>query len=754
MKEIFVTKRDGSTEPLDIEKIHRVVQWACEGVSGVSAGSVEAQAKVKFFNGMKTSDLHNSLVDAAHELVITEHNNYDIVAGRLASYDVRKKVYGQFEVPHIVDIVTKNICEGWYDSSLLDLYTKEEWDTINSFIKHERDFTIKIAGMKEWVQKYLVKNRFTGELKESPQIAYILIAAILMKKYVADEGLDIVKDYYDDLSEGGETIPTPILAGVRTPTRQFSSCVVIETGDSISSITATADAMMKYAAQKAGLGVGVFNLRATGRPVKGGSATTTGPIPFTQFLQGSVLSASQGGIRKGSVTFYHNIWHRDVENLLVLKNNKGTEETRIRHSDHGFNINGYLWRLMNRGGDFFLFSPEEVPDLQEAFFSNQARFAELYEKYSKSPKIKSRVKVRAEDIRDLLITERTGTSRIYIHNVDNANEHSSFIPEEFPIRLSNLCTEIHLSSIPLQTFDDPNGLISLCTLTNIVWSKVKTKKDLERSCRLAVYALDALLDYQDYPLQAARNSTKWFRSLGIGVNDFAHFLAKHNVRYGSKECLELVDEYMEAQAYYLIKHSIELAKKYGPCEKYKSTRYGQGIVPIDTRKKDVDELLEHVERYDWEGIREQLKTYGIRNATLMAIPPSETSSKLLNLTNGIEPIRGLVVSKDSTNIVAPNAEKYRNRYEFAWDVDVENYLKTAAILQKHIDQGISSNTTYDPSKFEDGKIPGKLIFRHLLLAYKWGIKALYYNNNVKDTLDNDGVYEGESTEGDCESCKL
>lgn len=753
MKEIFVTKRNGSKEPLDINKIHRVVQWACEGVSGVYTGSVEAQAKVKFFDGMKTSDLHNSLVDAAHELVLTENYNYDLVAGRLASYDIRKKVYGQFEVPHIIGIVENNVREGWYDKELLSLYTFEQWNQINDFINHDRDFGIRIAGMKEWMQKYLVKNRHTGEFKESPQVAYILVSAILMKKYVEDEGLVIIKDYYDSISTADKTIPTPISAGVRTPTRQFSSCVVVEVGDNLPSISATADAMVKYAARKAGLGVGVYNLRAENQPVQNGLATTTGPIPFTQFLQSAVLCCSQGSIRKGSVTFYHNIWHKDVLNLLVLKNNKGTEETRVRHSDHGFNINGHIWRKMHRGEDMYLFSPEEVPDLQEAFFRNPDLFEELYEKYSKSTKIKSKVKVSAQEIRDLLITERTGTSRIYIHNVDNANNHSPFIMEEFPIKQSNLCLEIELPTIPLQTFDDENALISLCTLTNINWGKLKNKKELEKPCKLAVYSLDALLDYQDYPLKAARNSTLWFRSLGIGVNDLAHFLAKNSMKYGSKECLELVDEYMEAQAYYLTKYSIELAKKYGPCEKYKSTRYSQGIVPVDTRKKDVDELLEHTERYDWDSIRNDLRVHGIRNATLMAIPPSETSSKLMNLTNGVEPIRGLVVSKDGSNIVAPSAERLKNKYEFAWDVDVENYLKTIAILQKWIDQGISVNTTYDPSKFPEGKIPGKLIFRHLLLAYKWGVKGIYYNNNVKDT-NTDGFVDLGTSESDCESCKL
>lgn len=436
-KEVFVTKRDGSKELLDIGKIHKVVQWACEGVEGVSTSEVESQAKLKFFNGMKTSDLHEALVNAAHELISDYSYNYDLVAGRLAMYDVRKKVYGKFEPNHLTGIVRTNVQQGWYDSEIESLYTSEQWNQLNDYIKHERDFDFRIAGVKEWRSKYLVKNRKTGEYKESPQVAYMLVAAVLMHKYVKDEGIKIVLDYYDAISTGDITLPSPVLAGVRTPTRQFASCTVVECGDSLDSITATVDALVKYASRKAGLGVGVYNLRAEKQKVKGGAVTTTGPIPFTQLMQSAVLSCSQGSIRKGSVTFFHNIWHKDVESLLVLKNNKGTEETRVRHSDHGFNINGFLWKKMVSGEDMYLFSPEEVPDLQEAFFSDSDKFAALYEKYSKSNKV-SKVKVPAAEIRDLLLTERIGTSRVYINNVDNCNTQGSFKPEYAPIKQSNL----------------------------------------------------------------------------------------------------------------------------------------------------------------------------------------------------------------------------------------------------------------------------------------------------------------------------
>jgi len=411
------------------------VMWACDGIVGVSPSEVEGQAQLKISNGMKTSELHQSLVEAAHELISPESYNYDLVAGRLAMFDIRKQVYGKFDPDHILDIIRKNVKDGWYDKDIESLYTEEEWETINGFIDHERDFNFRIAGIKEWRNKYLVKNRVNGELKETPQIAYALISAILMHKYVKDEGLKIVKDYYDNLSLAFTTLPTPVLAGVRTPTRQFASCTVVEVGDSLDSITASADAIVKYASRKAGLGIGVYNLRAEKQKVRNGDATTTGPIPFTQLLQSAVLSCSQGGLRKGSATFFHNIWHKDVEKLLVLKNNRGTEETRVRHSDHGFNINGYLWRKMMKGEDMYLFSPEDFPDLQKAFFEDSEKFAELYEKYSRSRKA---TKVSAAVIRDTLITERIGTGRIYIHNVDNANQQGSFKPEVAPIRQSNL----------------------------------------------------------------------------------------------------------------------------------------------------------------------------------------------------------------------------------------------------------------------------------------------------------------------------
>lgn len=755
MTELFVTKRDGRKEPLDIEKVHQVVMWACDGVVGVSPSEVEGQAQLKIVNGMKTSELHQSLVEAAHELISMDGLNYDLVAGRLAMFDIRKQVYGKFEPDSLLDIVRENVKDGWYDKELESLYTDEQWGELDKYIKHDRDFNFRFAAIKEWRNKYLVQDRVKKELKETPQVAYMLISAVLMKKYVADEGLKIVKDYYDALSLGDTTLPTPVLAGVRTPTRQFASCTVLEVGDSLDSITASVDAIVKYASRKAGLGIGVYNLRAEKQKVRNGEATTTGPIPFTQMLQSAVLSCSQGGLRKGSATFFHNIWHKDVEKLLVLKNNRGTEETRVRHSDHGFNINGYLWRKMMKGEDMYLFSPEDFPDLQKAFFEDSDKFAELYEKYSRSRKA---TKVSAASIRDTLITERIGTGRIYIHNVDNANQQGSFMPDVAPIRQSNLCVEIELPTSPLEKFDDENALISLCTLSAINWGRIRKPEDFEKPMRLAVMALDSLLDYQDYPLKASKNSTDWYRSLGIGVNDFAHFLAKRGLKYGEPETLEVVDEYMEAMSYYGIRASVELAKRYGACGKVENTKYSLGITPKDARKKAVDELVVHKERFDWITLQEELKLYGIRNATLFACMPSETSSRVMNLTNGVEPIRDLITIKDGTSIVAPEAERLKNKYEITWDIDAENYLKTMAVIQKWMDQGISINTTYDPSNFPDGKLSGALIFKHMLLAYKYGLKTMYYNNNNK-VASQEVPQEVEKElppvdDAECESCTL
>lgn len=762
MKEIQLTKRNGTKEALDIAKIHKVVEWACEGIKGVSASEVEAQAHLKFYQGMKTSDLHKSLVEAAHELISEESPNYDLVSGRLLMFDLRKRAYGEFEAPSLFGLIKKNAKDGWYSNDLLEMYSEDDWNQIEQYINHDLDFSIRIAGAREWESKYLIQNRSTGKIVESPQIANILVAAILMKKYVAAEGLDIVRDYYEEISMSpnavGISLASPIIAGIRSTQPQGASCTVMEVGDSLPSIGASTQAVITYAAAKAGLGIGIQNLRAEGQPVDGGRVKTTGPVPFGQLLSSAINACSQGGIRKGSGNLFHTIWHLNFPELIVLKNNRGTEETRIRHMDHSFLLNGYLLRKIFRKEDFTLFSPEEVPDLNDAFYDDQPLFEELYEKYSKDSS-KTRRVISGEEMANSVINERSGTSRIYLAFTDSMNEQGTFIAKNAPIRLSNLCMEITLPTIPLQFADDPNGLISLCNLCAVSWGRVKKPQDFERAARLAVFGLDSLLDYQPYLLQAAKNSTEWYRPLGIGVNDFAHFLAKRGLKY-NKDALETVDQFMEAQAYYLTKASIELAKIYGPCGKVENTKYSLGQVPHDNRKKTVDELIPHVERFDWNSIRSDLKQYGIRNATLMALMPSETSSKIHNMTNGGEPVRNLIVSKRGTKIVAPEYDKLKNKYDLEFDMDLDGYIEVMAVIQKRVCQAISLNSRYDPTKYPDNQIPGALILRHLAKGYKFGLKTWYYHNNKKVMMQKpveEAVVLPEIETGEeehCESCTI
>lgn len=754
-KEILLVKRDGRQEPLDISKIHKVLMWACEGVENVSVSEIETNAMLKFFNGMKTSDVQKSLIEATHDLINEEFPNYDIVAGRLQMFDVRKIAYGQFEPPRLYDHVKKQVEDGWYDKRILEMYSESEIDKLDSFIKHDRDFDIKIAGAKEWVNKYLIQDRATGNYVESPQVAYILVSAILMHKYVADEGLKIVREYYDEISTGDTTIPSPVVHGIRSSIPQGASCTLIEVDDDLNSIGSSAHAAMLYAANKAGMGVSVSGLRGANQQVRGGEAITTGPIPFTQFIQKSIASCSQGGMRKGSVTFTHNIWHIDVEDLLVLKNNKGTEETRVRHADHCFNLNRYLFRKILKRETIFLFSPEQVPDLHKAFFDDQDNFIELYEKYSRSRSITKR-SIDGSLIRDLIVSERLGTSRVYLHFVDNTNEQGSFYPERAPIKMTNLCTEITLPTKPFYSIDDTEGLISLCNLSAINWGSIKNTSDLKRRCRNAVYALDSLLDYQTYPVKSAQNSTDWYRPLGIGINNLAYFLAKRGLKYDA-EGAKVVDEYMEAQSYYLLEASVELAEKYGPCGKYKDVRYSDGIMPFHNRKVALDEIVPHIERMDWSSLIERFKKVGARNATLGACMPSETSSRVFSMTNGVEPARSLIVTKGGTKLVVPGFERLKKKYDLEWDMSMEGYIYVMAVIQKWLDQAISLNTRYVPKNYPDGMVPATKILNHLALICKLGLKTVYYNNNFKEVSKDDNSdlpSDNITNEDDCESCKI
>ena len=766
-KGILVTKRDGSKEVLDVEKLHRVVFWATENLTGVSASEVEIKSQIQFYTNIKTTDIQETLIKAAADLISEETPNYQYVAGRLVNYHLRKEVYGDYKPWHILNLVKRNIDMGFYDPELLETYTTDEWETINNFIDHERDASLAYVAMEQLRGKYLVQNRVTGQIMETPQMAYALIAATLFSKYPAETRLRYVKDYYDAISKHDISLPTPIMAGVRTPQRQFSSCVLIETGDSLDSISATASAIVKYVSQKAGIGIGAGSIRAIGSPIRKGDASHTGVIPFFKHFQSAVRSCSQGGVRNGAATLYYPLWHYEVEDLLVLKNNKGTEDNRIRHMDYGVQFNKLMYERLLSGGDITLFSPSDVPGLYDAFFSDQDKFKQLYEAAERNTKLRKKT-FRAIDLFSMFMEERKNTGRIYLMNVDHANTHGAFVESVAPVKQSNLCCEINLPTKPLDHLHDPNGEISLCTLSAINWGNVKESKDFEKMCDLSVRALDELLDYQNYPVLAAELSTMKRRPLGVGIINFAYFLAKRDLTYSDPAALAVVDEYAEAWSYYLIKASADLAREKGMIGGVAETKYGHGILPIDTYKREVDELVPHVERMPWAELREQLQDTGIRNSTLMALMPAETSAQVANATNGIEPPRSLISIKQSKHgvlkQVVPEFRKLKNKYELLWDQkSPEGYLKICAVLQKYIDQGISVNTSYNPQHYEDNKIPLSEMIGHLLQFYKYGGKQLYYfnTNDGQGEVDVDKMDMAASQsltetveEADCESCTI
>ena len=771
-KDITILKRDGSREELDLEKMHKVVFYACNEVAGVSASQVELNSHLQFYNGIESANIQETLIKAAADLISEETPNYQWVAGRLINYHLRKIVYQSFEPPHLNDIARKNVDLGYYDKSFFSVYSTEEIDQLNNYIKHDRDENITYVGMEQFRGKYLVQNRVTGEIFETPQIAYMMIAATLFANYPKETRLKYVKEYYDAISNFDISLPTPIMAGLRTPQRQFSSCVLIETDDSLDSINATSSAIVKYVSQKAGIGIGAGSIRSIGSPIRNGDASHTGVIPFYKLFQSSVKSCSQGGVRGGAATLYYPIWHMEAEELLVLKNNKGTEDNRVRHMDYGVQFNKLMYERLLTGGDISLFSPSDVPGLYDAFFQDQDKFKELYEEAERTV---TRKKVMpAADLFGMFMEERKNTGRIYLMNVDHANTHGAFKPEVAPIKQSNLCCEINLPTKPLSFFSDTHGEISLCTLSAINWGNIKTPKDFERVCRLAVRGLDELLDYQNYPILAAELSTMKRRPLGVGIINFAFWLAKHDLNYQDidKDGLALVDEWAEAWSYYLIKASADLAIDKGNIDGIYETRYGDGITPNQTYKKELDELVPHKERQDWKGLRKQLKATGIRNSTLMALMPAETSAQISNSTNGIEPPRAFVSVKQSKHgvlkQVVPGYPRLKNKYDLLWDQrSPEGYLKIMAVLQKYIDQGISVNTSYNPEFYEEEKIPMSVMLQHLVMFYKYGGKQLYYFNTFdgqgeidfdkkskeellgRDSFESDGEYDDY-----CDSCTI
>lgn len=737
--DLFVAKRNGEREPLDLDKIHKVITWAAEGLENVSVSQVEIKAHIQFFDGIKTEEIHETLIKSAAVLISKDAPDYQYLAARLAIFHLRKKAYGQFEPPALVDHVRKMIELGKYDEHILEDYTEAELQEMDDYIDHWRDMNFSYAAVKQLEGKYLVQDRVSGEIFESAQFLYILVAACLFSKYPKETRMDYVKRFYDATSQFKISLPTPIMAGVRTPTRQFSSCVLIETGDSLDSINATSSAIVKYVSQRAGIGVNAGRIRALGSSIRGGEAFHTGCIPFYKYFQTAVKSCSQGGVRGGAATLFYPLWHLEVESLLVLKNNRGVEENRVRHLDYGVQFNKTMYQRLIKDDYITLFSPSDVPGLYDAFFADQDKFEQLYKQYEADDSIRKK-RIKAIELFSLFMQERASTGRIYLQNVDHCNTHSPFNPEVAPVRQSNLCLEIALPTKPLQHVNDEEGEIALCTLSAFNLGSIEKLEDIEEWAELAVRALDNLLDYQDYPVPAAYNATMGRRTLGIGVINFAYYLAKHGVKYSDGSANALVHRTFEAIQFYLLKASMNLAKEKGACPKFNETTYSQGVLPIDTYKKDLDKVCDEPLHLDWEGLRKDIVEHGLRNSTLSALMPSETSSQISNATNGIEPPRGHIsvkASKDGTlRQVVPEYRKLKDNYELLWDIPSnDGYIQLVGIMQKFIDQTISANTNYDPNKFEGGKVPMKLLLKDLLTAYKLGVKTFYYHNTRDGAAD-------------------
>ncbi|EGU31227.1 class 1a ribonucleoside-diphosphate reductase subunit alpha [Vibrio scophthalmi] len=758
-QQLTVTKRDGRKENIDLEKLHRVITWAAEGLDNVSVSQVELKAHIQFYDGITTSDIHETIIKSAADLISEETPDYQYLAARLAVFHLRKKAYGQYEPPALFDHVSRLVEMGKYDSHILEDYTKAELNELGAYLQHTRDLDFSYAAVKQLEGKYFVQNRVSGEIYESAQFLYILVSACLFANYPKETRLDYVKRFYDATSTFKISLPTPIMSGVRTPTRQFSSCVLIECGDSLDSINATASSIVRYVSQRAGIGINAGRIRALGSEIRGGEAFHTGCIPFYKYFQTAVKCCSQGGVRGGAATVFYPMWHGEARSLMILKNNRGVEENRVRHMDYGVQLNKLMYQRLVQGGNITLFSPSDVPGLYDAFFENQAEFERLYVQYENDPAIKKE-SVKAIEMFSLLMQERASTGRIYIQNVDHCNTHSPFDSEVAPIRQSNLCLEIALPTKPLVNVEDDSGEIALCTLSAFNLGKINELDDLQELSELVVRALDALLDYQDYPLPAAYKSTMNRRTLGVGVINYAYYLAKNGVKYSDGSANGLTHRTFEAIQYYLLKASVELAKEQGKCPLFDETNYAKGLLPIDTYKKDIDLICDEALHYDWDELRQEIMTHGLRNSTLTALMPSETSSQISNATNGIEPPRGYVSVKASKDgilkQVVPDFVNLKDNYELLWNIGSnDGYLHLVGIMQKFVDQAISANTNYDPSRFESGKVPMTKLLQDLLTAYKYGVKTLYYHN-TRDGAKDDQKDAVQPVEEDCEGggCKI
>ncbi|HIC4701750.1 TPA: class 1a ribonucleoside-diphosphate reductase subunit alpha [Salmonella enterica subsp. enterica serovar Thompson] len=768
---ISIIKRDGSIEPLSEEKYNRVVMWGVENIRNVSASAIAMGAAASIFDGMTTCQLHEALVKSAADLISPETPNYSNVAARLNLFKLRKDAFGQYDYPNFYNHIVSNVSRGVYDEDLLKFYTPEEIVELGVYIKPKRDEYFGYAATVQLASKYLVQNRVTGEIYEGPQQLYMLVGMCLFQNWedgcAGKTRLEMVKGFYDVTSTFKLSLPTPIMAGVRTPTRQFSSCVLIEAEDSLKGISAASSAIIDYVSRRAGIGVGFGRLRALGSEIRNGEATHTGVIPFLKHFQTAVKSCSQGGVRGGAATAFYPIWHLEVESLLVLKNNRGIEENRVRHLDYGVMINRLMYRRLVRNENVTLFSPHDVPDLYDAFFVNQDKFEELYLKYEADESIRKK-SIPAVDLFSTLMQERASTGRVYIANVDHMNNHGAFVPEIAPVHQSNLCMEITLPTKPLAFTDDPNGEIALCTLSAFNLGAIRTLDSLKDVAFYAVAALDSLLDYQDYPMDAAEIPAKARRSLGIGVTNFAYYLAKNGFNYSGAAGNQLVHETFEAIQYYLLDASCRLAEAKGACDWFSHTKYAQGKLPVDHYRKTLDtnpdtffEL-----KMPWEELRGRIHAYGLRNSTLTAQMPCETSSQITNSTNGIEPPRGPVSVKSSKDgivkMVVPDFAQLKDQYEYLWDMpDNRGYLTKVAIIQKFFDQAISANTNYDPTRFPGDKVPMMKLLEDLLFAYQKGVKTLYYHNTRdgagkrEDDLASFSAADVVEPEDECDgACKI
>ena len=770
---ISIVKRNGKKEPLMIEKWQAQVAKVCSGIADVSQSMIEIRTQLHFYDGITTEEIDGITLRAIVDLIDVEsnpdvgHTNYQYVAGKQRLSMLRKSVYGLYDPPHLYEIVKKNVATGLYTAELLEWYTEEDWNRMNDMIDHDKDESYSYAAIEQMIEKYLVKNRATKEIYETPQVRYMVAAATVFHSEEPNTArMRYIKEYYQAASDGLFTLATPVLAGLGTPTKQFSSCVLIRSDDDLDSIFASGEMMAKYASKRAGIGLEIGRLRPLGSPIRGGEIMHTGMIPFLKKWFGDLRSCSQGGIRNASATVFYPIWHLQFDDLIVLKNNQGTEETRVRFMDYGVVLSAFFWRRFKNKENITFFDPNQVPDLYEAFYRNTTEFEKLYVKYENTPGLRTKT-MSAEDVfKGGILKERTDTGRIYLVFIDNVQNQGPFDPEYHTIYQSNLCCEILLPTKSFKRLDDDTGRIALCTLGSINWGSFRHPEDMRRACRILHRSLNNILDYQDFLSIQSKLSNDEIRPLGIGITNLAYWHAKRGFRYGEKDALQDVKTWMEHQAYYLTEASVELAQERGRCKHSDHTWYGKGIFPWERRAAGVNELADFAPELNWEGLRGAMRGYGVRNATQMAIAPVESSSVVINSTNGIEMPMSLISVKESKagslTQVVPEYHKLKNKYQLMWEqTDCDGYLKTAAVLAAYVDQSISTNTFYNPAHFEGRKVPTTLIAKNLMQAHAWGLKTFYYsliNKHGSKSQDSDDDAPLElidfSKEEDCEACKL